>query len=80
MYFHCNMSRFIAQIMVEIYIYVFFLSQQYIRHPNYINSRKKNDIALLEFDGDVEFTGDVHPACIQTDTNDVSGNVNVTGK
>lgn len=45
--------------------------QRLIRHPEYINSKKKNDIALVEFDGDVEFNGDVHPACLQTDTHDV---------
>lgn len=33
---------------------------------------------MIEFDGDVEFTGDVHPACIQTDTNDVAENVELT--
>lgn len=52
--------------------------QRIIRHPQYINSKKKNDIALIEFDRDVDFNGDVHPACIQTDVNDVAENVELT--
>lgn len=49
-----------------------------VRHPDYINSRKKNDIALIEFEGDVEFNGDVHPACIRIDPNDVAEDVELT--
>lgn len=52
--------------------------QRLIRHPEYVNSRKKNDIALIEFDRDVEFNGDVHPACIRTDVNDVAEDLQLT--
>lgn len=54
------------------------VSQRLLRHPEYSNSRKKNDIALVEFEGDVEFNGDVHPACIRTDTNDTPENEELT--
>lgn len=42
-----------------------------IRHPRYSFARKKDDIALVEFSGNVEFNDVVRPACIRTDINDV---------
>lgn len=42
-----------------------------MRHPQYSFSRKKNDIALIEFEGDVTFDNNVCPACIRTDVADV---------
>lgn len=47
------------------------IKQQIIRHPNYSNLKKKNDIALIEFDGHVDYHVDLRPACIRTDVNDV---------
>lgn len=55
-----------------------FHLQRIVRHPDYINSRKKNDIALIEFEGDVEFNGDIHPACVRLDANEVAEDVELT--
>lgn len=45
--------------------------QRLVRHPQYSLSRKKNDIALVQFEGAVEFTDIVRPACIRTDPADL---------
>lgn len=52
--------------------------QRIVCHPDYDISRKKNDIALIEFEGDVEFDGSVHPACVRTDANEVPEDVELT--
>lgn len=44
--------------------------QRTIRHPKYSVSTKKNDIALVEFDGVIELNDLVRPACIRTTTDD----------
>lgn len=63
----CNSSIWTLKILITI----FFYFQRIIRHPEYSFSRKKNDIALIEFTGSVEFSDLVRPACIRTDTSDI---------
>ncbi|XP_031627886.1 serine protease persephone-like isoform X2 [Contarinia nasturtii] len=48
--------------------------KQIIRHPDYSSIRKKNDIALIEFEESIEFNDRARPACIRTDTADVPEN------
>lgn len=60
------------QVQWFILIRMFSFLQRIIRHPEYSYHRKKNDIALIEFIGSVEFTDVVRPACIRTDTADVA--------
>lgn len=45
--------------------------QKIVRHPEYSSIRKKNDIALIQFDGTVDFNDIVRPACIRIDTADI---------
>lgn len=52
------------------FLFLFEL-QRIVRHPEYSSIRKKNDIALIQFNGTVQFDDIVRPACIRIDTADV---------
>lgn len=56
----------------------FFFLQKIERHPAFSLRLKKNDIALIQFDGTVEFSEFIRPACIRTDTTDLSSSQELT--
>lgn len=52
------------------FFHIFCRFQRVVRHPAFSLRFKKNDIALIQFNGSVEFNDYVRPACIRTDTAD----------
>lgn len=53
----------------------FHFLQTIIRHPNYIQSTKVHDIALIRVTKPIEFSAIVRPTCLYTDLTDVDKNV-----
>lgn len=55
--------------------------QEVIRHPNYSQLKKKNDIALIRVTKPIEFSDLVRPACLHTELGDMPADVEliVTG-
>lgn len=53
-------------------------TQNIVRHSEYSSVRKKNDIALVEFIGSIDFSDLVRPACIYTDTADMPVSTELT--
>ncbi|XP_031780170.1 venom protease isoform X2 [Nasonia vitripennis] len=43
--------------------------ESYVVHPEYNNTSKENDIAILRLDRDVEFTKAIHPICLPIEKN-----------
>ncbi|XP_031631526.1 serine protease persephone-like isoform X2 [Contarinia nasturtii] len=57
----------------------YYSIEKIIRHPEYDAATLKNDIALIQIRGSFEFSDDVAPACLPTNTQDFSYDLIVTG-
>lgn len=52
--------------------------QEIFTHPNYNDSTKKHDVALVELTEDIKWTANIKPACLNTDTHDLGPEVKLT--
>lgn len=59
------------------YTFSFYFEQEVIRYRFYSNVTKKHDIALLRLFNRVQFSEDIFPACLQTDSRDEARNVSL---
>lgn len=52
--------------------------QEIIPHPYFARATKKNDIALLRLVKPIRFSARTHPACLETNLNDVDPTISLT--
>lgn len=66
---------------INCYFTCFFHRQEIIKHPKFVPSEKKNDIALVRVTKRIWFTDNIRPACLNIELNDENPNVQliVTG-